>query len=286
MSVPFYFYSRQIFKNTVEAFLASPLSDTAGSFIVETGQGSRFPASCSWQFFIVKITHPTTDAYEILDCWFDLNTIGTSDIICCNRNSYGTPAQNFPVGSKVELVLTAEWINAIHEKVFTDQRVITLLNVADSVSNNTDTVIGNSIGPTYSNIQKYANYTRAGVPNEVPGQNELDVNLSYGIKFSNLEPRAFVRVSGYIKWQINVAAGYKKLKVSFNETGQVSPTVFEVASSDNSASNVSAQSFVSPILQIPVNQSSNGEISVIAFQNSGSNALILAGSWIQIEYVK
>jgi hypothetical protein len=86
--------------NNAYSTLAAAISTTDTSITVAAGEGARFPALQTGNFFNVTLL-TTENTLEIVQC-----TARNGDTMIVTRAQEGTVALPFPAGSKVELRIT------------------------------------------------------------------------------------------------------------------------------------------------------------------------------------
>lgn len=101
--------------NNASSRLAASLSATATSLSVTAGEGAKFPAVTSGNWFPVTLIKDT-GVLEILRC-----TARSGDVLTVVRAQEGTQAQAFSAGDRVELRLTAAVIADINQTFSTFQ---------------------------------------------------------------------------------------------------------------------------------------------------------------------
>jgi hypothetical protein len=91
-----------VLANNVSSTLATDLSATAGSMRVKSGTGTRFPTLPAGRYFYATII-ATDGRWEIVKA-----TARSVDLITIIRAQESTQAAAFPMGSRVELRITAQ----------------------------------------------------------------------------------------------------------------------------------------------------------------------------------
>jgi len=99
------------FSNNASAPLAAGISSSVTSITVAPGQGIKFPALVSGDYFFATLVNPTNDL-EIVKV-----TQRVSDTLTVVRGQDGTIARTFNVGDKLELRPVAAALNSINEFV-------------------------------------------------------------------------------------------------------------------------------------------------------------------------
>lgn len=100
----------QLFTNGGYSTLASGISSGATSLSVQAGHGVRFPNPTSPDYFLLTLTQAgaTETSWEIVKC-----TARSGDTLTISRGQEGTSAVAWSSGDKVELRLTAGWLNGV-----------------------------------------------------------------------------------------------------------------------------------------------------------------------------
>ena len=106
----------QLFTNNSFSTLASGIASGAGSLTLAAGAGAKFPSPSGGDFFDITLTQAGTEtSWEIARCTarsIDTLTIG-------QRGVNGTTAAAWLAGDKVEIRITAAWLNGANPQVRT-----------------------------------------------------------------------------------------------------------------------------------------------------------------------
>ena len=96
----------QVFKNNAFASLAAELSEAGTLATLATGQGARFPAPTGGNHFLATLIlldgNGAETAWEVVKC-----TARATDGLTIERAQEGTTARIWPVGSRLEMRVTA-----------------------------------------------------------------------------------------------------------------------------------------------------------------------------------
>ena len=96
----------QVFKNNAFASLAAELSAAGTLATLATGQGARFPSPTGGDHFLATLIlldgHGAETAWEVVKC-----TARATDGLTIERAQEGTTARIWPVGSRLEMRVTA-----------------------------------------------------------------------------------------------------------------------------------------------------------------------------------
>lgn len=97
----------QLFANNAFSTLAAGISAGDASITLATGTGSRFPALSGSDVFDITLTQAGDEtSWEVVRC-----TARTGDVLTVTRGVEGAAAA-WSAGSKVEIRITAAWLNA------------------------------------------------------------------------------------------------------------------------------------------------------------------------------
>jgi hypothetical protein len=99
------------FSNNASAPLAAGISDSITSITVAPGQGVKFPALVTGDYFFATLVSPTNDL-EIIKV-----TAKSGDTLTAVRGQDGTIARSFSVGDRLELRPVAAALNSLNEFV-------------------------------------------------------------------------------------------------------------------------------------------------------------------------
>jgi hypothetical protein len=100
---------RQLFSNNASAVLNAELTAVATTLVLNSGQGSEFPAPVAGQYFLATITQFSSETtWEVVRV-----TARTGDTLTIERAQESTTAQLWPIGSKCEMRVTAGMLAAM-----------------------------------------------------------------------------------------------------------------------------------------------------------------------------
>lgn len=100
-----------IFKNIARSQLSAGIDDVQTTITVLATEGAKFPNLTGGDTFRVAVEDPLTRTVEIMDC-----TGVSGDVLTVTRGAEGSAALAFPLGSRVELRLTAGVMDAMLQK--------------------------------------------------------------------------------------------------------------------------------------------------------------------------
>lgn len=125
----------QVFKNNAFASLAAELSAAGTLATLATGQGARFPAPSGGDHFLATLIlldgNGAETAWEVVKC-----TARATDGLTIERAQEGTTARIWPVGSRLEMRVTAGTLDS-----FTDTTQAAAAAPVQSVFGRTGTVM-------------------------------------------------------------------------------------------------------------------------------------------------
>lgn len=100
----------QLFTNGGFSTLASGIGSGDTSFSVASGHGSRFPTPTGGDYFVLTLTQAgaTETSWEEVRC-----TARSGDTLTITRAQEGTSAAAWSAGDKVELRVTAAYLNRV-----------------------------------------------------------------------------------------------------------------------------------------------------------------------------
>ena len=102
------------FANNAFSTLAAGINASVTSLAVASGEGARFPALSSGQYFYATLIDSSNNL-EIIKC-----TARSSDTLTIVRNQESSGAKTFSSGDRIELRLTALGLNDIAAEVYSD----------------------------------------------------------------------------------------------------------------------------------------------------------------------
>jgi hypothetical protein len=102
------------FANNAFSTLAAGINASVTSLAVASGEGARFPALSSGQYFYATLIDSSNNL-EIIKC-----TARSSDTLTIVRNQESSGAKIFSSGDRIELRLTALGLNDIAAEVYSD----------------------------------------------------------------------------------------------------------------------------------------------------------------------
>jgi hypothetical protein len=220
-----------ILKNDVFGFLATAVSATATTIVLQTGNGDNFPIPNPGDYFYATIS-PIAGASEIVKV-----TARAGDALTVIRAQEGTSAQNFTAGSRIELRVTAA---SVEDRVLDQDAVLR----ADLAASSGSSLVGYQPAGTNAvttNVQTKLRELASPIDYGASGNSVLDLltlttpTITAGILIKTREGFTYeVATSSALDHHITTVGGVKLYVLAFL-TGEVCPEQWGHQDSDENA---------------------------------------------------
>ena len=150
-----------LFKNNVTATLAAGITDTDTTIVVSSGQGARFPALTTGQYFYATL-YDTSNNIEIVKV-----TARTTDTLTVVRGYDGSTAHSYSTGDNIERRLVAAALTEM--QAYTPSGNIAATTIVGAIAELDSEKAGLATNNTFSGTNTFSSGLTGNVTGNVTG---------------------------------------------------------------------------------------------------------------------